>query len=263
MCKQKVILDLCRQLRLGAYISEVYSTTEAETHEEFLIRLLTGAVEAREQERRNRYLRQAGFEVHKTVENYSFKDIQLPETLPLETLKACAFLKHNQNLILYGKPGTGKTHLATALGVEACKQGHPVLYYKTSRLVNMLVDYKAKNKLDSFWSKLKKASLLILDEWGYIPFERIGTQLLFETIAECYEQRSVIITTNLPFNEWNTIFYHKRNPGPFLSSERTKFILPNTTLETTVFNKTSKLGSPLPLVSNNSDTGFRIIYTSV
>ena len=210
MCKQEIVLDLCRQLRLGAYISDVYSTTEAETHEEFLIKLLTGAVEARELERCNRYLRQAGFEVHKTFENYSFEDIRLPELLSTEMLKACDFLKHKQNLILYGKPGTGKTHLATALGVEACKQGHPVLYYKTSRLVNTLVDYKAKNKLDSFWNKLKKTSLLILDEWGYIPFERLGTQLLFEVIAECYERRSVIITTNLPFNEWNTIFYDEK-----------------------------------------------------
>ncbi len=76
--------------------------------------------------------------------------------------------------------------------------------------MNTLVDYKAKNKLDSFWNKLKKTSLIILDEWGYIPFERLGTQLLFEVIAECYERRSVIITTNLPFNEWNTIFYDEK-----------------------------------------------------
>ncbi|MPM27067.1 IS21 family transposase ISCth15 [bioreactor metagenome] len=210
MNKQDRVLDLCRQMRLGAYVSEVYNTTEAQTHEEFLIKLLEGAVEARELERQNRYLRQADFDLYKTFEKFSFENIQLPEALTLDSLKRCNFLKEGHNLILYGVPGTGKTHLATALGVKACKQGHPVLYYKTSKLVNMLVDLKSANKLNTFWKKLKKAKLLILDEWGYIPFERTGTQLLFEAVSQCYEQRSIIVTTNLPFNEWNTIFYDEK-----------------------------------------------------
>ena len=210
MDNQKVILDLCRQLRLGTYMSEVYKTIEADTNEVFLIKLLRIVAEERDVERRNRYLRQAEFDVIKTFENYSFDNIQLPEGLSVEMLKDCQFLKDKQNLILYGRPGTGKTHLATALGVEACKQGKSVMYNKTSRLVNVLVEAKAENKLDKLWERLRKASLVILDEWGYIPFERIGTQLLFEFISECYEQRSIILTTNLPFIDWDTIFYDER-----------------------------------------------------
>ena len=87
MCKQEIVLDLCRQLRLGAYISDVYSTTEAETHEEFLIKLLTGAVEARELERCNRYLRQAGFEVHKTFENYSLRNSTARATFDMKCFR--------------------------------------------------------------------------------------------------------------------------------------------------------------------------------
>ena len=84
------------------------------------------------------------------------------------------------------------------------------MYFKTSRLVNLLAKAKEEGKEERFWKKLDKVDLLILDEWGYIPFERVGTQMLFEAVSACYEKRSVIITTNLPFDEWNTIFYDQK-----------------------------------------------------
>lgn len=191
-------------------MAEAYKTIEAETNEDFLISLLRVVVEERDIERKNRYLKQAGFDVIKTFANYSFDYVQLPEELSVDDLKECTFIENKQNLILFGKPGTGKTHLATAIGVEACRKGHRVAYYKTSRLVNDLVEAMASKNLKSIWKKLLNAKLVILDEWGYIPFEKTGTQLLFEVISECYEQRSVVITTNLPFNEWNTIFYDEK-----------------------------------------------------
>ena len=190
-------------------MAEAYKTIKAETNEDFLISLLR-VVEERDIERKNRYLKQAGFDVIKSFANYSFDYVQLPEELSVDDLKECTFIENKQNLILFGKPGTGKTHLATAIGVEACRKGHRVAYYKTSRLVNDLVDAMASKNLKSIWKKLLNAKLVILDEWGYIPFEKTGTQLLFEVISECYEQRSVVITTNLPFNEWNTIFYDEK-----------------------------------------------------
>jgi DNA replication protein DnaC len=210
MSKQRIILELCKQLRLGTYMAETYKTIEAETNEDFLISLLRVVVEERDIERKNRYLKQAGFDVIKSFANYSFDYVQLPEELSVDDLKECTFIENKQNLILFGKPGTGKTHLATAIGVEACRKGNRVAYYKTSRLVNDLVEAMASKNLESIWKKLLNAKLVILDEWGYIPFEKTGTQLLFEVISECYEQRSVVITTNLPFNEWNTIFYDEK-----------------------------------------------------
>ena len=81
---------------------------------------------------------------------------------------------------------------------------------RNNHLVNLLAKAKEEGKEERFWKKLDKVDLLILDEWGYIPFERVGTQMLFEAVSACYEKRSVIITTNLPFDEWNTIFYDQK-----------------------------------------------------
>ncbi len=208
--KRELIRELCRTLRLGTRISEVYQDIEAETREEFLIKLLTDTVEKRAADRKNRHIRQAKFDLMKSLDNFDFSAVTLPDSLGKEELLACHFVKHKQNLILYGRPGTGKTHLAIALGIEACKHDYKVMYYKTARLVNDLA-LARKEKTDGvFWKKLGRADLLILDEWGYIPFERMGTQLLFEAVSDCYEKRSVIITTNLPFDEWNTIFYDQK-----------------------------------------------------
>ncbi len=208
--QQQVIRELCRQLRLGSHIAEEYANIQAETQEEFLLKVLTEAVRDRELERRNRYIQQAGFDLMKSFEDFDFSNVTLPDGITADTLRSCDFVRNKQNLILYGRPGTGKTHLATALGIEACRRDYRVLYFKTSRLVNLLSQAKAQKIETQFWKKLDRAQTLILDEWGYIPFERVGTQLLFEAISACYEKRSVIITTNLPFDEWNTIFYDQK-----------------------------------------------------
>lgn len=208
--QQQLIRDLCKQLRLGSHIAEAYTQIQAKTHEDFLLNVLTEAVRDRELQRRNRYIRQAGFDLMKSFEDFDFSNVTLPSSTTAESLRSCEFVRNKQNLILYGRPGTGKTHLATALGIEACRNDYRVMYFKTSRLVNLLSQARAGNKELRFWKKLDKAQVLILDEWGYIPFERVGTQLLFEAISACYEKRSVILTTNLPFDEWNTIFYDQK-----------------------------------------------------
>jgi DNA replication protein DnaC len=97
--------------------------------------------------------------------------------------------------------------MATAIGVEACMQGKKVRFYKTAALVNELIAAKANGTLLQLLKKLSKIDLLICDEWGYIPFDAEGSQLLFQVIADCYEKRSLIITTNIEFSKWNGIFY--------------------------------------------------------
>jgi len=94
--------------------------------------------------------------------------------------------------------------------VEACNQGKKVRFFRTTALVNQLTDAKVQGELRRFMKQIEKADLLICDEWGYIPFEKEGAQLLFQVISECYEKRSVIITTNLEFSRWNGIFYDEK-----------------------------------------------------
>ena len=183
---REVIKCLCRQLRLGSHIADVYGSIEAGTHEEFLVKLLSEALENRQVERRKRYIQQAGFDLMKGFDDFDFSGLTLPNDLTPDDLRSCDFIADKQNLILYGRPGTGKTHLAIALGLEACKRDYQVVYYRTSRLVNLLSEARTRRLENRFGRKLAKADQLLLDEGGYIPFERVGTQLLFEAVSDGY-----------------------------------------------------------------------------
>lgn len=207
---QQKIKEYCAALKLGTRISENYVGIEADTHEEFLEKLLKTEVQARETNRKNTLLKSAKFDVIKTFENYSFDDIEIPKSIDLDEIRNARFIQKKQNLILYGPVGTGKTHLATAIGVEACRQGKTVRFFRTAALVNSLLEAKKNEELKKFLKQIEKADLLICDEWGYIPFERDGSQLLFQVISECYEKRSLIVTTNLEFGKWNSIFYDEK-----------------------------------------------------
>lgn len=207
---EELITQYCKTLRIGKGFYQGYKDIQSETHDEFLLELLRREVENRETARKNRLLKAANFDVIKTFNGYDFDDIQIPPSIDLEELKTAGFIDKKENLILYGPVCTGKTHLATAIGVEACQRGKRVKFFTTAALVNRLTDAKAEGELKRFFKQLTKCDLLICDEWGYIPFEKEGSQLLFQVIAECYEKRSVIITTNLEFSKWNGIFYDEK-----------------------------------------------------
>ncbi|MDD2235313.1 MAG: IS21-like element helper ATPase IstB [Desulfitobacteriaceae bacterium] len=200
----------CKKLKIGKVFYQEYRQIKADSHEAFLLELLERELENREMVRKNRLLRAANFDVIKTFENYSFGNIQIPPTITVEDITNAAFLGKKENLILYGPVGTGKSHLATAIGVEACNQGKKVRFFRTAALVNQLTDAKVQWELRRFMRQIEKTDLLICDEWGYIPFEKEGAQLLFQVISECYEKRSVILTTNLEFSRWNGIFYDEK-----------------------------------------------------
>jgi len=207
---KELIADYCRQLKWGNSIVENYQGLEADTHEEFLLKLLKMELSNREMTRKNRYLKQAGFDMMKTFQGYEFDQVQIPASITLDELKNADFIEKKENLILYGAVGTGKTHMATAVGVAACNRGKKVKFYRTAALVNDLIDAKAKGNLSRFLKQLEKTDLLICDEWGYIPLDCQGTQLLFQVVSSCYEKKSVIITTNLEFSKWNGIFFDEK-----------------------------------------------------
>lgn len=204
---RELIDEYCRALKLGSRIVQNYAHIQAETHEEFLTKLLSMELEARERNRKNLLLKQAQFEVIKTFGDYRFEKMSIPGSIDIETLRNASFIDRKENLILYGPVGLGKTHLATAIGVEACNQGRHVRFFRTASLVNQLLDAKADGSIKRFLKQLDKVELLICDEWGFIPFEKEGSQLLFQVVSDCYERKSMIITTNLEFSKWNAIFY--------------------------------------------------------
>ena len=195
---------------------ESATTIQADTHEEYVLKLLQAEVEHRENTKRDKLLKNAGFYSLKVFDNFRFDEITLPASVTPDYLKNCAFLETHTNLVMYGNVGTGKTHLSIALGVEACKKGVDTRFFRTAALVNKLSEAKKSGNLSAFLKKLLKAELIICDEWGYVPLDRVGAQLLFEIIAECYESKSIIINTNTEFSRWGTVFYDEQMTAAIL-----------------------------------------------
>jgi DNA replication protein DnaC len=204
------IAECCRRLRLSKNIAEISDQVEADSYQEYLLKILAEEVAYRETTRKNRLVKQAGFYSLKTFNGYCFDEIRLPAELSVAEIKEAAFVRQRKNLIFYGNVGTGKTHLASAIGIEACNRGMEVRFFRTAALVNQLSDAQKKGELNKLLKQLSKIDLLICDEWGYVPLDRDGSRLLFQVISDCYEQRSVIITTNLEFSKWVNIFYDEQ-----------------------------------------------------
>jgi DNA replication protein DnaC len=204
------ISECCKNLKLSKTIVENSSKIKAETHEDFLLQLLNKEIENRRKLRVQTLIKQAGFQVLKTLKGYDFSQIKFPATFLETDIQTGSFITEKQNIIMYGNVGTGKTHLATAIGIEACKNGKIVVFCRTAAIVNQLSEAKKSGRLSALLKKLNSAELLIFDEWGYVPLEREGCQLLFQVIADAYEKQSVIITTNLEFSKWINIFYDEQ-----------------------------------------------------
>jgi DNA replication protein DnaC len=202
----EMLLHACKKLHFGSGLVTKAKNIKAKTHLEFLLELFNAELEERDRKRRNAYLKAAKFDIVKTFENYTFEDIKFPQVLGADELMSADFIKRRENLILYGNVGAGKTHLATAIGVAACDAGYKTRFWRTASLVNALTEAKRRGELSVFMKQFDKLDLLICDEWGYVPIDSDGSKLLFGIIAECYERKSIIITTNSEFARWNDIF---------------------------------------------------------
>lgn len=167
---------------------------------------LNATLEQRQKTALFKRIRKSGLNPEKTFDVYEMGCFQLPARLEESDFMRLGFVRRAENLILFGTPGTGKTHLANAIGIEACRQKLAVLYENTASFVCRLSDAYQARRHNEFVSKLNRLDLLILDEFGYVPIDPIGAQLLFRVIGEFYERKSIVITTNLSFTEWKQIF---------------------------------------------------------
>jgi len=175
-------------------------------YDDFLLDLTTTELQARAENRLNRRVREAKFPLLKALEGFDFAAVPDLDIRVIRELTGCDYIKEHRNVIFLGRSGTGKTHLATALGVEACRNNYRTRFVSCYGLVNELIEARQERDLRRLIGRHARYDLLILDELGYIPFSKEGAELLFQVLAERQEKGSVIITTNLGFADWTQVF---------------------------------------------------------
>jgi DNA replication protein DnaC len=210
-----------KQLKLPTVLAEYEKLAREaaaanEAYEAYLLRLTELEVASRSANALAARIRAAAFPVAKDFDSYDFSALPgLPKQKILE-LSRGEWIDQHYNCCLIGNAGTGKTHLATALGMAACRQGKRVRFFTAAGLVNQLEDAHQQHRLDRLLSQLDRTELLICDELGYLSFSRAGAELLFQVFAERYERRSLLVTSNLAFGEWGQIFQGERMTAALL-----------------------------------------------
>ena len=202
--------EVCKQLRLS-HLPKVIDTAGFETKEDWLLFLLENELKCRDTLKTARLFKQAKFPVRRTLDDYDWHDqITLPNPSTKDELTSLSFICQKENAVFVGTPGTGKTHLACALGQLATQAGIETRFWRVSDLVEELERQWRNNTLEAFKHRFDKVKLVILDEMGYVPFTKEGAELLFQLISDWYETKSIILTSNLEFSQWNKVFIDTR-----------------------------------------------------
>ena len=189
---------------------------ERRDYGDFLLELTERELIEREQRATQRRIKSAKFPVIKTIENFDFKSQSSINGTLIRELLGGQYLEAKENVLLLGNSGTGKTHLATALAFAACSLGKRVRFWTVTALVTHMLELREHRDLKRFVSQMDKQNLIVLDELGYVPFSKEGAELLFEIVSRAYERQSLIVTTNLPFEQWTEIMGSERLTGAML-----------------------------------------------
>lgn len=176
---------------------------------------------ARDENRKARLLRGARFPLPKSVDDFDFADIHFPEGYTKADLLSLEFIEYAQDFVFYGKTGRGKTHLMIALGMMCVNQGLAVRFFSAADLVLQLTRASEAGRLDTFFRDLRKADVILLDEFGYIPIDAEGARLLFQVVSASYETRSLIITTNIEFSKWGTVLADEKLAAAMVENRTT------------------------------------------
>ena len=202
---------LCRALKAPS-MAKAYerlaerARQEDWTHEEFLAACLEREVAARQTNGGELRIKAAHFPARKSIEDFDFEHQRSLKRDTIAHLGALDFVAARDNVVFLGPPGTGKTHLATGLGIRACQAGHRVAFATATDWVSRLAQAHRNGRLQDELTRLGRIPLLIIDEVGYIPFEAEAANLFFQLISARYERASVIVTSNKPFGRWGEVF---------------------------------------------------------
>ena len=218
---QVLLAHHLKALKLPTFLREYdkqarQCAAEGVDHTGYLLRL--AELELLERERRSveRRIRQARFPAVKSLDSFDFAAIPSLNKLLVLELARCEYVERRENVIALGNSGTGKTHVGLGLGLAACQKGVAVGFTTAAALVHELIEARDERRLLRLQKQLAAYRLLIIDELGYVPLSPTGAELLFEVFSQRYERGSVIVTSNLPFDEWTSMFGSERLTGALL-----------------------------------------------
>ena len=210
-----------KELRLPSFLREYgklasQCAAEGVSHSDYLLRLAELELNDRHQRTVQRRIRAARFPAIKSLDTFDFSAITSVNRPLVMQLARCEYVERGENIIAIGNSGTGKTHIALGLGLAACQRGLSVGFTTAAALVNELLEARDERRLLNLQRQLARLKLLIIDELGFVPLSHTGAELLFEVFSQRYERGSVLVTTNLPFDEWTQVFGSERLTGALL-----------------------------------------------